>query len=79
VKFCLAVVLEDGQASYEEGSGGDGHEEDGVTVGCLGFGWGGGGVVETLGAALRVGWRCGGEGYEDEGCQEKVPGCASFA
>jgi hypothetical protein len=54
-------MLEEGYCSREEGSGGDGHEEDGVAVGCLGFGWGGGGVVEALGAALRMGLGRGGE------------------
>ncbi len=58
-------MLEEGYCSCKEGPGSDGHEEDGVAVGCLGFGWGRGGVIEALGAALRVGWGCSGKYYEE--------------
>jgi len=51
------VTLEESEGGGEEASCGEGEEEDGVTVGSLGLGWGGGGVVEALGAALGVGWR----------------------
>jgi hypothetical protein len=55
------MALEEGYRSCEEAAGSDGHEEDGVAVGCLGFRRGGGGVVEALGAALRMGLGRGGE------------------
>jgi hypothetical protein len=51
------VAFEEGEGGGEEASCGEGEEEDGVAVGSLGRGWGGGGVVEALGAALGVGWR----------------------
>ena len=52
-----AVAFEEGEGGGEEASCSEGEEEDGVAVGSLGCGWGGGGVVEALGAALGVGWR----------------------
>jgi hypothetical protein len=51
-----AVTLEKGEGGHEEASGSEGEEEDGVAVGSLGAGWGGGSVVEALRAALGVGW-----------------------
>ena len=49
------MALEEGEGGGEEASCGEGEEEDGATVGSLGCGWGGGGVVEALCAALGVG------------------------
>ena len=51
----LAVAFEEVERGDEEASCGEGEEDDGVAIGSLGCGWGGGGVVEALGAALRVG------------------------
>jgi hypothetical protein len=55
------MAFEEGEGGGEEASCGEGEEEDRVAVGSLGSGWGGGGVVEALRAALRVGWACCGE------------------
>jgi hypothetical protein len=55
----LAVSFEDCEGCQEEAAGGEGEEDDGAAVGSLGGGWCGGGVVQALGAALRV--RCGSE------------------
>jgi len=65
----LAVAFEQGDGSEEEDAGGEGEQDDGVAIGGLGFGRGGGGVVAALGAALRVGWR--GEKKQEEGCREE--------
>jgi hypothetical protein len=62
----LMVALEEGEGGYEETTCGEGEQDDGAAVGSLGCGWGGGGVVEALGAALGVGW----DGSCDE-CEEK--------
>ena len=52
------VALEEGEGGDEEATCCEGEKDDGVAVGGLRF-WGGrGGVVEALGAALRMssGW-----------------------
>lgn len=70
--FCerrLALALEDGYGRDEETAGADGKQEDGVTIGALGGGWGGGGVVAALGAALSV----GGERSEKGGGKDAQP------
>jgi hypothetical protein len=51
------VAFEESEAGDEEASGSEGQEDDGAAVGPLGCGWGGGGVVEALRAALGVGRR----------------------
>jgi hypothetical protein len=53
------VAFEEGEGGGEEASCGEGEEDDGATVSALGCGWGGGGVVEALRAALGVGWKRG--------------------
>jgi hypothetical protein len=60
------MTFEDGEGGGEESSGGEGEEDDGSTVGSLGCGRSGGGVVEALGAALWMGW---GSESEDR-CEE---------
>jgi hypothetical protein len=64
----LALALENGDCSQEENAGCDGHEDDGVAVGGLGFGWSSSGVITALGAALGVG-RDGEQGEEEQRCQ----------
>ena len=49
------MAFEEGETRYEEAACGEGEEDDGAAVGPPGCGWGGGGVVEALGAALGVG------------------------
>ena len=49
------MALEESKGSDEEASSGEGEEDDGATIGSLGCGGSGGGVVEALGAALGVG------------------------
>lgn len=56
----LAVALEEDQGGEEDAAGGDDEEGDGMAIGGLGCGWGGGGIIAALGAALGVG--CGGGG-----------------
>ena len=51
-----AVAFEESEGGGEEASGGEGEEDDGAAVGSLGCGWGGGGVVQALRAALGVDW-----------------------
>jgi hypothetical protein len=54
----LTMSFEESEGCGEEASCGEGEQDDGAAVGSLGCGWGGGGVVEALGAALGVGlWR----------------------
>ena len=53
----LTMAFEEGEGGGEEASCGEGQQDDGVAIGSLGGGWRGGGVVEALRAALRVGWR----------------------
>jgi hypothetical protein len=53
------MAFEESEGGGEEASRGEGEEDDGATVSALGCGWGGGGVVEALRAALGVGWRRG--------------------
>ena len=60
------MTFEDGEGGDEEASSGEGQEDDGATVGSLGCGWCGSGVVEALGAALGV--SCWSEGKD--GCEE---------
>jgi len=50
----LAGAAEEEEGSDEEPAGRDGHQDDGVAIGGLGFGWCGGGVVLALRAALCV-------------------------
>jgi hypothetical protein len=52
-----AVALEEGEGGGEEDSCGEGEQDNGVAIGLLSCRWGGGGVVEALGAALGAGWR----------------------
>jgi hypothetical protein len=54
-RFGLAVAFEEDKGGGEEASRGEGEEDDGATVGSLGCGWGGGGVVEAMCAALGMG------------------------
>jgi hypothetical protein len=49
------MAFEEGESGGEETACGEGEEDDGAAIGSLGCGWGGGGVVEALGAALGVG------------------------
>ena len=51
------MAFEESEGGGEETSGSEGEEDNGAAVGTLGCGWGGGGVVEALCAALGVGWR----------------------
>ena len=51
------MAFEEGESGGEESAGGEGEEDDGAAIGSLGCGWGGGGVIETLRAALGMGWR----------------------
>ena len=53
VNLFLRVALEDGEGDEEETASGYDHQDDRVTVGPLGGGWGGSCVVAALGAALR--------------------------
>ena len=48
------MAFEEGDRAYEEAAGGDSHQDDGVAIGGLGFGWCGGSVVLALRAALCV-------------------------
>jgi hypothetical protein len=50
----LAMSFEEREGGYEEARGGESHKDDRVAIGGLGFGWGCGGVVLALGAALSV-------------------------
>ena len=67
----LTLSPEEGECAQEDDAGGDSHEDDGVAVCGLGFGWCGGGAVAALGAALRVGLR-GDEGEEEDGCEREA-------
>ena len=58
----LALAFEQEDGAGEEDAGGGGEQFDGVAVGHLGAGWGGGGVVAAEGATLGTGGR--GEGEE---------------
>jgi hypothetical protein len=51
------VAFEESEGGGEEASCGESEEDNGAAVSTLGCGWGGGGIVEALGAALGVGWR----------------------
>jgi len=51
------LAFQDDDGGEEEAAGDDDHHHDGVAVCGLGCGWGGGGVVLALGAALCVEWR----------------------
>jgi hypothetical protein len=51
----LAMALEQGDGGDEEAPCGEGEQDDGAAVGALCCGWSRGGVVQALGAALRVG------------------------
>jgi hypothetical protein len=55
------MAFEEDEGSGEEAAGGEGEKDDGVAVGSPGCRRSGGGVVEALGAALRVKRRCGEE------------------
>ena len=48
------MAFEESKGADEEAAGREGEEDDGVTVGCLGPGCSGGGVVLALSAALGV-------------------------
>ena len=50
------MALEESKGGDEEASSSEGEEDDGATIGSLGCGGSGGGVVEALGAALGVEW-----------------------
>jgi hypothetical protein len=63
--FFLSVALEEIERGCEETTCGEGEEDDGVAIGSLGCWWGGGGVVEALGAALGLSWR-GGQRAEEQ-------------
>lgn len=62
----LALASEDGDGHEEEAGGAEGEQEDGVTVGALGGGWGCGGIISALGAALGMGGLC-----RQQECREK--------
>lgn len=49
------MAFEDDEGAEKEAASGDGHEDDGVAIGGLSFGWGGGCVVLALRAALWPG------------------------
>ena len=51
------MAFEESEGGGEEASCSEGEEDNGAAVGALRCGWSGGCVVETLGAALGVGWR----------------------
>jgi hypothetical protein len=57
------LPFEQNQRGDEESAGGSRHKDDGVTVGSLGGGWCGSGIVAALGAALSESWNCA---YERE-------------
>jgi hypothetical protein len=63
------VAIEESKGGDEEASSDEGEEDDGAAIGSLGCRWSGCGVVEALGAALRVEW-LGKKGY----CGEEEDG-----
>jgi hypothetical protein len=50
------VAFEENEGGCEEASCSEGEEDNGTTVGALGCGWGGGGVVQAVRAALGADW-----------------------
>ena len=50
------VAFEESEGGGEETSCSEGEEDDGAAIGTLGCGWGGGGVVQALRAALGADW-----------------------
>jgi hypothetical protein len=66
VRFVSAVAFEDDEGGREEAAGSEGEKDDGSAIRSLGCGWSGGGVIEALGAALRVSG--GSEGEDREQC-----------
>ena len=54
-ELSLAVALEESEGRREKASSCQSEQDDGMAVCGLGPGWGGGGVVQALGAALGMG------------------------
>ena len=50
------MAFEESESGGEEASGSEGEEDNGAAVGTPGCGWGGGGVVQALRAALGADW-----------------------
>jgi hypothetical protein len=60
------MAFEESDSNYEETASGESHQNDRMTIGCLGSWWCSRGVVLALGAALGV----GGDGQEEHGCEQ---------
>jgi hypothetical protein len=74
----LAVAFEESDGTYEETACGESHQNDRMTIGGLGSGWGGGGVVLALGAALGVrGLRGHNRTGEKSECKKRFSRCRS--
>ena len=66
------MAFEEGDGSYKDTARYESHESDRMAIGGLGLWWGCGGVVLTLGAALRMGGQgtCERRG-EESACDER--------